>query len=119
MARLVISGGAGPGGQWDVAVAWPSATRCPGEREDRNRHGPRPRLADRHRPPGPAAGQAEIAAMDRHRGTAGILRSHPELLAQGIEEFLRYDSPVQLASRVVRRDTTLGEALVRRGGQVS
>jgi cytochrome P450 len=59
-----------------------------------------------------------VAALHSHPGIARFLRRRPDQLQAAVEEFLRYDSPVQLASRVARRDTPLGETVVRRGEQV-
>ena len=59
-----------------------------------------------------------VAALHSHPGAARILRHHPEQLPAAVEEFLRYDSPVQLASRVARRDALLGETVIGKGDQV-
>lgn len=59
-----------------------------------------------------------VAALHSHPGIARFLRQHPDQLPAAVEEFLRYDSPVQLASRVARRDTRLGKTVVRSGEQV-
>ena len=59
-----------------------------------------------------------VVALHGHPGISRVLRRHPDLLQQAVEELLRYDSPVQLASRVARRDAPLGETVVRRGEQV-
>jgi hypothetical protein len=45
------------------------------------------------------------------------LAQHPDLSAQAVDELLRYDSPVQVASRVARNDLTLGGVSVRKGQQ--
>jgi cytochrome P450 len=45
------------------------------------------------------------------------LARHPELSMQVVDELLRYDSPVQIASRVALSDMVLGESLVREGQQ--
>jgi cytochrome P450 len=56
-----------------------------------------------------------VAALHSHLGTARQLRRDPDRLPVAVEEFLRHDSPVQLASRVAARDTALGDAVVRKG----
>jgi cytochrome P450 len=45
------------------------------------------------------------------------LAQHPECCAQAVEELLRYDSPVQVASRVALNDLDLGGAKVHKGQQ--
>jgi len=45
------------------------------------------------------------------------LAHHPGLSAQAVDELLRYDSPVQVASRVAQKDLTLGGVSVRKGQQ--
>jgi cytochrome P450 len=59
-----------------------------------------------------------VAALHAHPVAARILRRSPELLSAAVEEFLRYDSPVQLASRIARRNLTLGEMDISKGEQV-
>jgi cytochrome P450 len=59
-----------------------------------------------------------VAALHSHPDTARFLRHHLDHLPAAVEEFLRYDSPVQLISRVAASDTVLGRAVVRRGEQV-
>ncbi len=56
-------------------------------------------------------------ALFEHPEQLGYLAGHPELCAQGVEELLRYDSPVQVASRVARDDLVLGGVEVRKGQQ--
>jgi cytochrome P450 len=45
------------------------------------------------------------------------LRTHPDLCPQAVEELLRYDSPVQVASRVALEDLALGDTEVSKGQQ--
>ncbi len=45
------------------------------------------------------------------------LARHPECCAQAVEELLRYDSPVQVASRVALNDVDLGGVKVHKGQQ--
>ena len=59
-----------------------------------------------------------VAALHAHPGTTRLLRRSPEWLPAAVEEFLRYDSPVQLASRVARRNLALGGMDISKGEQV-
>jgi len=59
-----------------------------------------------------------VAALHAHPGTARYLRHCPDRLPAAVEELLRYDSPVQLASRIAARDMVLGQTAVRRGEHV-
>jgi cytochrome P450 len=59
-----------------------------------------------------------VVALHAHPGTARYLRHCPDRLPVAVEEFLRYDSPVQLASRVAARDMVLGQTAVLKGAQV-
>jgi|HubBroStandDraft_6_1064221.scaffolds.fasta_scaffold06185_3 cytochrome P450 len=45
------------------------------------------------------------------------LAQHPDLSLQAVNELLRYDSPVQVASRVALNDLVLGGVRVRKGQQ--
>jgi cytochrome P450 len=45
------------------------------------------------------------------------LAEHPELSLQAVDELLRYDSPVQVASRVAHNDLVLGGVKVYKGQQ--
>lgn len=56
-------------------------------------------------------------ALFEHPEELDWLRRHPDLSAQAVEELLRYDGPVQIASRVARDDLVLGGAAVRKGEQ--
>lgn len=46
------------------------------------------------------------------------LRDDPELLASGVEELLRYESPSQHTARIARDDTPIGGKLIRKGAAV-
>jgi pimeloyl-[acyl-carrier protein] synthase len=59
-----------------------------------------------------------VAALHAHPGTARYIRHCPDRLPVAVEELLRYDSPVQLASRVAARNMVLGQTAVRKGEQV-
>ena len=56
-----------------------------------------------------------IVALLRHPDQMQRLREHPELLDSAIQEFLRYDAPVQLDGRLCTRDSEVGGQEVRRG----
>ncbi len=45
-----------------------------------------------------------ILALHRNPGQLALLKARPELMSNAIEEFLRYDSSVQLTSRVALED---------------
>jgi pimeloyl-[acyl-carrier protein] synthase len=48
----------------------------------------------------------------------GRLHDEPALLPAAVEELLRYDSPVQMTSRIALEDVVLGETTVHRGQTV-
>jgi cytochrome P450 len=54
-------------------------------------------------------------ALLRHPEQAERLRSDPSLLPSAVEELLRYDSPVQMTSRVLTADLEVGGKQLRRG----
>jgi len=56
-----------------------------------------------------------VLALLRNPDQLALLRSRPELLASGLEELLRWDSPVQLTARVTGEDCELGGRALRRG----
>jgi cytochrome P450 len=47
------------------------------------------------------------------------LKNDPSLVKNAVEEFLRYDSPVQLTSRIVMQDTEFNGQSLKRGTQVA
>jgi cytochrome P450 len=47
-----------------------------------------------------------------------LLRSDPSLMANAVEEFLRYDSPLQFALRMALEDVQLGSATIKKGDVV-
>src|SRR5262249_26997900 len=57
-------------------------------------------------------------ALIRHRDQLERLRSEPERIPAAVEELLRYDSPVQLTSRLVLEDGELCGRRIRRGEQL-
>jgi cytochrome P450 len=56
-------------------------------------------------------------ALFEHPNQLAWLAHHPELSVQAIDELLRYDSPVQVASRVALTDLVLGKSRVLAGQQ--
>jgi cytochrome P450 len=57
-------------------------------------------------------------ALLRHPDQMQRLRDDPSLLPAAVEELLRYDSPVQFTSRVLKADMGLGGKALRAGQQV-
>jgi pimeloyl-[acyl-carrier protein] synthase len=62
-------------------------------------------------------GNGAIALL-RHPEQLERLRAEPKRIPGAIEELLRYDSPVQLTSRMVLEDGELGGRRIRRGEQL-
>ena len=56
-----------------------------------------------------------MLALLRHPDQLKLLRNDPSLTAGAVEELLRYDSPVQITSRVAGEDLTLGGQSLKRG----
>ena len=56
-----------------------------------------------------------LLALHRHLDQLRRLREEPSLTANAIEEFLRYDSSVQLTGRVALEDIVVGETRVPKG----
>ena len=57
-----------------------------------------------------------VVAMLAHPALLGHLKSHPDEMPRAVEEFLRYESPVQRSiARWVTEDTLLGDKQLRRG----
>jgi cytochrome P450 len=56
-----------------------------------------------------------LLALLRHPDELRRLRQEPALISQAIEEMLRYDSPVQLVTRLAREDMALGGKTIRQG----
>jgi cytochrome P450 len=59
-----------------------------------------------------------VLALLRNPDQLERLRADPGLMTNAIEEFLRYDGPVQLTSRMATADRTLCGRSVRKGEQV-
>jgi uncharacterized membrane protein len=59
-----------------------------------------------------------LVALLQHPSQLALLRDRPELAASAVEELLRFDSPVQLVSRVVMDPIELGGVTVGEGERV-
>ena len=57
-----------------------------------------------------------VLALLRHPDQLAALRADPSLVDAAVDETLRYDPPVQLTTRVVTQDTTIGDITVPEGG---
>ncbi|HEX3269830.1 MAG TPA: cytochrome P450 [Ktedonobacterales bacterium] len=56
-----------------------------------------------------------MLALLRQPDQFALLREHPELMASAVEEFLRYEAPSQMASRVAPEEMEIGGQMVGRG----
>lgn len=59
-----------------------------------------------------------VLALSRNPAELEILRREPERVPDAIEELLRYDSPVQMTSRISTTDRELAGHKIRRGDQL-
>jgi cytochrome P450 len=57
-------------------------------------------------------------ALLRHPGQLALLRSDPGLVANAVEELLRYDSPVQASRRITLEPVRLGDVTIPAGAFV-
>jgi cytochrome P450 len=71
-------------------------------------------LAAGHETTANLIGNGTLALLGHH-DQLSWLHTHPERTRLAVEELLRYDSPVQLASRIARSDVSLGNVHVRKG----
>jgi cytochrome P450 len=53
-----------------------------------------------------------------HPGQADVVRRHPEILPDAIEEILRFESPIQLNTRLATADVEIRGKLIRAGDTV-
>jgi cytochrome P450 len=56
-------------------------------------------------------------ALLRHPDQLALLRSDPSLARSAVEEFLRFDPPVQFTARIALEDLTLGGVSLKKGEQ--
>ena len=56
-----------------------------------------------------------MLALLSHPDQLALLRAQPELMSSAIEEFLRYEAPSQMASRVAPEEMEIGGQIVGRG----
>jgi cytochrome P450 len=56
-----------------------------------------------------------VLALLRHPGERRRLQDDPALIGSAVEEFLRYDSPVQMTDRVVTADCEIAGRPIRKG----
>jgi cytochrome P450 len=73
-------------------------------------------LAAGHETTANLIGNGTLALLEHPRELHWLAR-HPERAPQAVEELLRYDSPVQVASRIALEDQVLDGAEVRKGEQ--
>lgn len=59
-----------------------------------------------------------VLALLNHPGQLAVLREHPEISGQAVEEVLRYDPPVQFLSRYALRDTQVAGITIPAGSFV-
>ena len=59
-----------------------------------------------------------VLALLEHPDQKATLQADPKRIAGAVDEFLRYDSPVQLTSRIATHDHELHGARIRRGQQI-
>lgn len=73
-------------------------------------------LAAGHETTANLIGNGTLALLE-HPDQLAWLAENPDLCAGAVDELLRYDSPVQVASRIARDDLVLGGVSVRKGQQ--
>jgi cytochrome P450 len=59
-----------------------------------------------------------LLALLQHPEAMSNLQSDPSLIESAVEEFLRYDSPVQFTARVVKQTTEIGGQKIHKGQHV-
>jgi cytochrome P450 len=59
-----------------------------------------------------------MVALFRNPEQLALLRDHPDLMKQAVEEFLRYDGSVQINHRSLLRDMTFGDVTVPAGDMI-
>ncbi|MDG4800842.1 cytochrome P450 [Micromonospora sp. WMMD980] len=56
-----------------------------------------------------------VAALLEHPDQQRLLRADPTLVPRAVEEFLRYDGPIQGVARLAREDVVIGDRTIRAG----
>jgi cytochrome P450 len=59
-----------------------------------------------------------MLALLRHPDQRQKLEEHPDLIETAIEEFLRYEGPVQITGRGAHQDIEIGGKIIRKGERV-
>ncbi|WP_455827269.1 cytochrome P450 [Pseudomonas graminis] len=59
-----------------------------------------------------------MLALMRHPDQLQLLREHPELMENAVEEFIRYEGAFRLTIRTAREDVEMGDVVIPRGDQV-
>ncbi len=59
-----------------------------------------------------------VVLLDRYRDQRELLVGDPSRIERAVEEFLRFESPVQGIERIATEDVTMGAERVRRGDKV-
>jgi cytochrome P450 len=59
-----------------------------------------------------------MLALVQHPEQLSLLRQNPGLMNQAVEELSRYDSPVQIAARIMTADMHLGDTTIPAGSKV-
>jgi cytochrome P450 len=59
-----------------------------------------------------------VRALVRHPAELARLRETPDLIANAVEECLRYDGPIQLTVRVLREETRFGDVTIPANAEV-
>jgi cytochrome P450 len=58
-----------------------------------------------------------VLALLQNPDKMAYLREHPQILPQAVEEFLRYDAPLQMTSRTAIEDVPIGNKVIHEGEQ--
>ena len=58
-------------------------------------------------------------ALLRNPDQLALLRENPDLIGPAVEEFLRYDSSTQMASRIAHEDVEVGGKVIHRGDLIN
>ena len=60
-----------------------------------------------------------MIALLRHPAQLELLRRRPDIIDDAVEEFLRYDSPLALTTRVASEDIALDDYTIPAGDQIA